>query len=50
MEQFNQQHWKMQKLERLVERTQATNQELEYLNSTKDTFYDHLPIRFIEMI
>ena len=26
------------------------NRQLEYLNSEKDAFYDHLPMRFIALI
>ena len=40
----------MGKLEKEMARIVDTNRHLEYLNTEKDTFYDHLPMRFIAMI
>ena len=40
----------MQQMELKVSKTEATNRELELLNSDKDTFYDTLPMRFIDIV
>ena len=37
-------------MELKVNKTEATNRELELLNSDKDTFYDTLPMRFIDIV
>ena len=37
-------------METELARVVDVNRVLEYLNAEKDTFYDHLPIRFISMI
>ena len=49
VEGYNRMRYQLWKLENKVAKTETTNQLLEYLNSEKDTFYDHLPIRFIDI-
>ena len=49
VEGYNRMRYQLGKLEKKVAVTETTNQVLEKLNSEKDTFYDHLPIRFIDV-
>lgn len=42
-------HFKMGQMQNYVEEMKTKMHELETLNMEKDTFYDNLPIRFIDM-
>lgn len=49
VEGYNRMRYQLGKLEKKVAKTESTNQVLETLNAEKDAFYDHLPIRFIDV-